>query len=80
MRTQMLRETRNAKRIAQNLVRGAGRIFDISGCYNTALRIKFTTQDSLDIDRDSLRNDWRIVGNDIRNSMIRYEEKNGEKQ
>ena len=80
MTTRMFKDAISAKKVAQEIARGAGRIFDFSGAYSVSVRHKYVTEDSFAIDRESLRKDWEKVGNDLRTSMKRFEEEYVEKR
>jgi hypothetical protein len=64
----------------KGLMRGAGRIFDISGSYSVGVRHKYNTQNSYAIDRDSLRKDWEATGGDLRRTLEQYEAEHGEER
>lgn len=80
MTTHIMKDAINAKRATRELVRGVGRILDISGSYTNSMRRKYVTEDSLVIDTNSLRSDWERVGDDIRTSISRFKEEHGEER
>ncbi len=70
----------SANTAAHSFLQGIGRIFDITGSYRLESRRTFLTQDSQAIDAEALRNDWRVVGEDMYAALHRFEKEYAHKR
>lgn len=57
----------------QNMVRGAGRIFDLAGEYRERSHLREKAFAPKEADFHALRKDWEKIGGDIRVAMMKVE-------